>query len=184
MNTTKNAIVSKMLGVIRFMFLKIRFSKRLTSNGLSIIGKSAFFYINRGGSISIGKKVIISEYCEIQSSGALKLGDRVYLNRNSRIIAFDKIEIGSDVTIAQFVAILDHDHKFEMKEGRLNLDGYTSDPVVIGNNVWIGDKCSILKGSKIGSNVVVAAHTLVNGIVPSNCIVAGVPFKVIKRLGA
>ena len=54
--------------------------------------------------------------------------------------------------------------------------------VEIGNNVWIGDKATILAGVVIGDNVIVAANSVVTKSVPSNTIVAGSPAKIIKQL--
>ena len=53
------------------------------------------------------------------------LGNNLVLNPFSRIIAFESIEIGESVTIARFVAILDHDGSFgEDGGGGFVLDGY------------------------------------------------------------
>ena len=59
---------------------------------------------------------------------------------------------------------------------------YSKGPVVIGNNVWLGEKSSIMPGVKIGNGVVVAANAVVTHDVPDNCIVAGVPAKIIKQI--
>ena len=59
-----------------------------------------------------------------------------------------------------------------------------SKPVTFGDDVWIGGNCTVLPGITVGSNVVIAAGAVVNRDVPDNCVVAGVPAKVIKRLPA
>ena len=118
----------------------------------------------------------------LYTKGILSVGNNFYLNRYSRIVAHQSISIGDQVTIGQFVSILDHDHNFEMKKGQLTLDGYLTAPVKIGSNVWIGDKSTILKGVTIGDNVVVGANTLVNKDVPSNSVIGGVPFKILKSI--
>ena len=55
-------------------------------------------------------------------------------------------------------------------------------PVTIGDDVWIGSNCTILPSVTIGSNVVVAAGAVVSRDVPDNCVVAGIPAKIIKNL--
>ena len=55
-------------------------------------------------------------------------------------------------------------------------------PVTIGNDVWIGANCTILPGVTIGNNVVVAAGAVVTKDVPDNCVVGGVPAKIIKEM--
>ena len=94
----------------------------------------------------------------------------------------NRIEIGSDVTIAQFVSILDHDHDYVNKYGTLKIEGYTTAPIKIGSNVWISDKVSIIKGVTIGDNVVIAANAVVTTDIPSNSLCGGVPAKIIKRI--
>lgn len=55
-------------------------------------------------------------------------------------------------------------------------------PVSIGRDVWIGGNCTILPGVTIGNNVVIAAGAVVTKDVPDNCLVAGVPAKVIREI--
>ena len=55
-------------------------------------------------------------------------------------------------------------------------------PVHIGDNVWLGDHSTVLKGVTIGDNSVVAARAVVTRDVPPNVVVAGSPAKVIKEL--
>jgi len=57
-------------------------------------------------------------------------------------------------------------------------------PVVIGNDVWIGNRTMILKGAKIGDNSVIGTMSLVTGEIPANCIAAGVPTKVIRPISS
>ena len=53
--------------------------------------------------------------------------------------------------------------------------------VIIGNNVWVGANCTILKGVSIGNGAIIAAGAVVTGDVPEYTIVAGVPARVIKK---
>lgn len=53
--------------------------------------------------------------------------------------------------------------------------------IIIGNDVWIGMGSTILNGVKIGDGVTIAAGSMVISDVPSYCIVAGVPAKIVKR---
>ena len=58
---------------------------------------------------------------------------------------------------------------------------YTKGPVIIGNNVWIGDKATILGGVTIGDGAVIAANSVVTKDVPAYSVVGGNPARVIKR---
>ena len=159
-----------------FNLLNFKFSKFV------IIGNKSGFYSKNNGKIHIGEKSFFFDNVEVQSRGLLEIGNNVHVNNYSRIVALEKITIGNNVTIAQFVSILDHDHKFELINDKLELDGYTTSPINIGNNVWISDKVTILKGVCIGDNVVIAANSVVNKDIPSNSIFGGVPARLLKKI--
>ncbi len=55
-------------------------------------------------------------------------------------------------------------------------------PISIENNVWIGEKATILKGVSIGENSVIGAGSVVTKSIPANCVAVGSPAKVIRRL--
>lgn len=55
-------------------------------------------------------------------------------------------------------------------------------PVVIGNNVWIGESARILSGVTIGDGAIIGANAVVTHDVPSGAVVGGVPAKVIKMM--
>lgn len=55
-------------------------------------------------------------------------------------------------------------------------------PIIIGNNVYLGDGCIILPGVTVGDNVVIGARSVVSKDIPSNTVFAGVPAKMIKTL--
>ena len=138
---------------------------------------------DKTGTIRLGKSPVIGDYAELKSRGTLVIGDHLSMNSFSRIVCHDSITIGDNVVIAQFVSILDHDHAHEFRDGAMKLTGYLTAPVKIGNNVWIGDKVTIVRGATIGDNVIVGANTVIHKDVPSNCVVVGSPFRIVKKLG-
>lgn len=81
---------------------------------------------------------------------------------HSKCVIGDKVVIGQGVTIGR----------------QLNPSGVPS----IGNNVYISAGARILGDIKIGDNVIIGANSVVISDVPSNCIVAGVPARVIRRV--
>lgn len=116
--------------------------------------------------IIIGKDCKIGEYCHIT--------------------AIKKITIGDGLLTGRFVYIGDNAH------GRLSLEEADIPPVQrqltskgeikIGRNVWLGDKVTILGGVSIGDNVIIGAGSIVTHDIPSNCMAAGMPAKVLKQL--
>lgn len=147
-----------------------------------MIGRHCGVHILNKGSIDCAGRIILNDHVMLFTKGQLKIGRRFVSNQYTRIVAHEKIEIGDNVTVGQMVTILDHDHKYLFEGDDMKLDGYVTAPTKIGNNVWIADKCTILKGVTIGDNVVIGANTLVNKDVPSNCVAGGVPVKILKQL--
>ena len=147
-----------------------------------MIGRGCGIHIFDNGKIICRERIIVDDQVMLYAKGALQIGKRFGINRYSRIVAHENITIGDHVTIGQMVSILDHDHQYEIVKEQLQLDGYKTAPITIGNNIWIGDKCTILKGVTIGDNVVVGANTLVHKDVPSNVVIGGIPFKILKKL--
>jgi acetyltransferase-like isoleucine patch superfamily enzyme len=179
---SNTSYISRITALLRFLLVKIFFSKRIQIKKMSYLGKAIKLITNDKGRIIIDGKIRIKDHVELQSEGMLSIGNGCGINSFSRIIAFNKISIGSNVSIAQFVSILDHDHNVAIKNGVLNFKEFSTMPIEIGNNVWIGDKVTITKGVKVGDNVVIGANSVVTKDIPSNTLVAGVPARVIRIL--
>lgn len=147
-----------------------------------MIGTNCGIHIFKNGKIDCKGRIIINDQVMLYAKGQIIIGEQFYINRYSRIVAHEKIEIGKNVTIGQMVGILDHDHHYTFAGKDMQLQGYDTAPIKIGNNVWLGDKCTVLKGVKIGNNVVAGANTLIHKDVPDNSVIGGVPFKILKTL--
>lgn len=182
MRLVKNSIAYKSCSVLRLAFAKMVHGRRLELGGVGMLGESCYVFVSPRGTLKLGRKAILGDHTELQADGSLTIGDNFVINRYSRVVAFESIRLGNNVTIAQHVAIVDHDHNYTMEGDRLLLKGYSTSPIVIGDNVWLADKCTVLRGVTIGSNVVAGANTLINKDVPSNCVIGGVPFKILKEL--
>ena len=92
------------------------------------------------------------------------------------------ISIGKNVQITEYVTILTHGYDWSVIKGKYGEICGSSGKVVIGDNVFIGMKATILKGVTIGNNVIIGANSLVNKDIPDNVVVAGNPAKVIMTL--
>lgn len=172
----------KIASVVRYLVARIFYLGKFKCGQLSMIGERCGIHILKGGTISCAGRIIVNDNVMLFSKGKLSIGTYFGINSYSRIVAHEQINIGDNVTVGQFVTILDHDHKYDFVNENLELDGYTTAPINIGNNVWIADKCTILKGVNIGNNVVIGANTLVNKDVPDNVVFAGSPGRIIKQL--
>ncbi len=111
--------------------------------------------------------------------GGIVIGDYVLITPGARISACHEIRIGNSVMMANGVYITDSDwHGIYDRVERPK----EHTPVIIGDNVWLGDHCMVLKGVTIGENSIVGAGAVVTKDVPSNVVVAGNPACIVKQL--
>jgi acetyltransferase-like isoleucine patch superfamily enzyme len=135
-----------------------------------------------GGTIRIGKRFIVRgrvSPCEITAEGnaQLVIGDRVFLNQGVIISVKESIEIGDDTLIGDFSAIYDSNFH-QLDPGHPD----KARPVTIGKNVWLGNGVLVLPGSKIGDHTVVAARSVVKGVLPPRVLAVGNPAVVVRQL--
>jgi acetyltransferase-like isoleucine patch superfamily enzyme len=112
----------------------------------------------------------------------LVIGDRCVLGARSSITAHQSIEIGDDVFCGQGVFMTDASHGYQDPTRPIGKQFGRHLPVVIGSGTWIGHAAVILPGTRIGKNVVVAAGSVVRGLIEDHAIVAGNPARVVRRL--
>ena len=132
-------------------------------------------------SFRLGRKSVIESYCCINNAvGDVTIGDHTRIGIHCTVIG--PVSIGNNVNLAQGITVTALNHNFEDVTRRIDEQGISTKPVVIGDDVWIGANAVILPGVTIGRHVVVAAGAVVTKDVPSFSLVAGVPAKVIKEL--
>jgi acetyltransferase-like isoleucine patch superfamily enzyme len=108
----------------------------------------------------------------------------VFINRGCYFHVRDAVSIGDHCMLGEYVSIHDENHRPSTDGTPLRACGYTTAPVRIGSNVWIGAKASILAGTTIGDNAVIGANAVVTHDIPGNSIAVGVPARVIRTLDA
>jgi acetyltransferase-like isoleucine patch superfamily enzyme len=136
--------------------------------------------------ISIGNRVEIRKGARLEAQGdqaktpKIEIGDGTSIHNYFHCGAVESVTIGKNVLIAGRVYITDHDHTFNNKDLPPIKAGLTASPVVISDEVWIGEGAVILKGVTIGKRAVIGANAVVTKNVPANAIVGGVPAKIIR----
>jgi acetyltransferase-like isoleucine patch superfamily enzyme len=114
-----------------------------------------------------------------EGEGRITIGDACLMSPGSRISASDAITLGDGVMLAAGAYVTDSD--WHGLYDRIDRDPDPT-PVVLGDNVWVGDHATILKGVTVGENSVIAANAVVTKDVPANVVVAGNPAKIVKTL--
>lgn len=142
--------------------------------------------------VSIGKGSSIMSHCIIETyptnghKPQLEIGNNVSLGEFSHITCANKVTIGDGVLTGRFVLITDNSHGKSTKDfantAPLAREVYSCGPIHIGENVWIGDKVTILPNVTIGKGCIIAANAVVTKDIPEYSVAAGIPAKVIKTL--
>ncbi len=126
--------------------------------------------------VNCGRNIRVKYNADI--SPKISVGDNSELGQNSLIHA--NVSIGSDVIMGPDVKIYSRNHKFDDLTRPIREQGKQSNPVMIGNDVWIGANVIILPGVSIGDHAVIGAGSIVTKDVPQSSVVGGNPAKVIK----
>lgn len=151
-----------------------------------LYGAQHFFL---GDNVSIGKDVVFEAYDQYQNerfSPKIEMGNNTCIGANGHISCINAVRISSNVRMGRGVFITDNAHgasKKELLDTRPNIRPlYSKGPVVIEENVWIGEKVSIMPGVTIGKGSIIGANSVVTKDIPPYCVAGGVPAVVIKDL--
>ena len=136
----------------------------------NVLARKAFSYV--GKSVNWGKNVLIS--------ADFRIGDFSGVGDGARIPK--GVTIGNDVMIGRDLKIFTKNHRSDRTDIPMRLQGFTEiSPLIIGNDVWIGDNVIITAGCcRIGDGSILAAGAVVTKDVEPYCVVGGNPAKIIR----
>ena len=173
------------------------FRKPYFNRVLSVFGKNSSFgrveLLVGAKYITIGERCKFDDYLyltawdnyrEQRFTPKIEIGDNCAFGAFNHITCVNRIKIGDNCLTGKWVTITDNSHGRNVKE-ELNVPPgerplYSKGPVIIGTNVWIGDKATILPGVTIGDNAVIAANSVVTKDVMANTVVGGCPAKLLR----
>jgi len=152
-------------------------------------------YLAGGRYIEIGNYTFIDNNCVLTAwdkyendsfNPCITIGNNCSFGEYNHITAINKIAIGNNVLTGRWITITDHAHGRtfleELKTPPAKRKLYSKGEVIIEDNVWIGDKATILPNIHIGRGAIIAANAVVSHDVPAYAIVAGNPAKILNKL--
>lgn len=164
-------------------FLYYRFARHLPSHVQTV-----------GGGISLRIRQLlcrnIFEYCgknvNIEKGAQFGAGDKIRIGDNSGLGINCRIPngsvIGNDVMMGPNCYIHSRNHSFARTDIPMRKQGYTEDkPVIIEDDVWIGQNVTIMVGRHIRKGTIVAACSVVTKDFPEYSVIGGNPAKLIKN---
>lgn len=146
--------------------------KKYPGSELLIGFKAKFVSRNGYNMIGINRPCIITT---LSPTAKLTIGDNCGFS-GTVIGCFDEIIIGNDVKCGANTLITDSDwHQEDNRSGK-------NKPIILHDNVWLGEGVKVLKGVTIGKNSLIGAGSVVVSSIPANVIAAGNPCKVIRTI--
>ena len=132
------------------------------------------------GTVTFLGKASIGHGSKLSVRGDLTLGADFNMTAESTIVCAHKIFFGNDNLLSWEILVMDTDEHplYNKEEVRINPDK----PIVVGNHVWIGCKCILLKGTVVPDNTVIAAGTLLkHSFTGENQVIGDNPPRIMKR---
>jgi acetyltransferase-like isoleucine patch superfamily enzyme len=174
--------------VEKMRWFRLKLAGAQIHRGVKIVGSRLLRGDARGLSceggvyFSDGVRLLIGKHDG--KTGRLQIGAGCFFNHFAVIDCQLSIEIGSRVLVGPHTYIGDFDHDFTAVQDLRIAHGGNASPVKIGDDVWIGAGCVVLKGVSIGRGAVIGAGSVVTHDVPEAMVAVGVPARVIRRRGA
>jgi acetyltransferase-like isoleucine patch superfamily enzyme len=159
-----------------------------------VIGKHVHFgnffscmnpqFVNIGSQVTLGAHSIVFAVDQDLISSCtpeIIIGDGVYIGQHTSIHAIERVHIGNNSVISDFVYISDLAHGFDLAKGPiLEQQWKKAGPIIIGQGVFIGHGAKILPGVTLGDNCIVGAGSVVTKSFLAYSILAGNPARLIR----
>lgn len=153
-------------------------SRRVQVAGDVRVGRGCRLFIDPAARLALDDGCTIDDgvTLAVYGQGVLHVGARSFIGHHATIAVHRAIVIGPGTFLAELVSVRDHDHAIGTppSSGRVDVD-----PVRIGTDVWLGAKCTVLRGAVIGDRCVVGANAVVRGEIPAGRVAVGVPARVV-----
>lgn len=138
----------------------------------------------RGTRIEIREGVVIDAFVKIKpagGSGDVIVGEDSVINSGCVIYTGNGVRIGKGVAVAANCTFAPVNHEFSRRDLPIREQGFrpSKGGIEIGNDAWIGANCVLLDGAVVGEGCVIAAGSVVRGVLEAFKIYGGSPLKVL-----
>lgn len=172
--------ISKAVWYIKTIFSKFQYGR---VGAHSYIGKTIF--IQRKKNLYIGQNVRIYPGMRVEQTlknAKVVIEDNVSIGQNFHVVSYDKeLRIGANTTISGNVFISNVNHDYHEIGVHILEQKMIEENTKIGENSFIGYGAVILPGTVLGKQCIVGANSVVKGIFPDYCVIAGNPARIIRK---
>lgn len=149
----------------------------------SVVCRRARMDVMPYNKFEMGANSLIEDYAVVNNAvGDVLIGDRTLIGISSIVIG--PVVLGNDILLAQHVVLSALNHGYADVEKSIREQKESTEPIVVGDEVWIGANAVVTSGVKLGKHAIVAAGSVVTRDVPPYTIVAGSPARAIKEYDA
>jgi acetyltransferase-like isoleucine patch superfamily enzyme len=167
--------------LVRWVWFKLRYGRRLQTDGVCFICPGVKFEIGRGAVLKLGRWCWIGDDTKVRvHEGVVSIGAKTVLGQECTISAFQHVAIGRECIVADRVMLIDFDHGIVEVERPIRLQGIYKRDVNVGHNVWMGYGACVLRGCSVGDNSVIGTYAVVAKDIPANAVAAGIPARVLR----
>ena len=164
-SSTPDKLVSRVREYLNEVRVGINLQEKIIQDGTWNV-----FQINNKADLIVGSNVICRNFENFHvSSGKLILHDGVFINNSCSFNCMERIEVGNGTMMGEGVRFYDHDHVYTAE--KIEKWQWTTAPIRVGRDCWIGSNVTILKGVTIGDNTIIGAGCLIRNDIPANSVV-------------
>ena len=165
LSSTPDKLVSRVREYLNEVRLGTNYQEKIIQDGTWNV-----FQIDDRAHFIVGTNVICRNFENFHvSSGKVILHDGVFINNSCSFNCMERIEIGAGTMMGEGVRFYDHDHIYTAE--KIEKWQWTTAPIRVGRDCWIGSNVTILKGVTIGDNTIIGAGCLIRNDIPANSVV-------------
>lgn len=171
-----------LMSAARVVLLRLRLGGRVEVGFDSRIGPRCRISVARGGRLVLHGTTLAREVTlQVADGGVIELEDKSWFGQGVILSARDRIRFGRGSGSAEYGTIRDHNHYHDEVTPLVAWKYTPAKPVIIGDDVWVGSKATVMPGVTIGDHAVCGAGAVVTKDVGVWEQVGGVPARPLRR---